>query len=412
MNQTAARRIVIVAGVVAACGLASVAGAQERISVEMTAGVRGSGPSPNFSPKGTQVPLTDLAAGAALPDGALRPAKAGTLKIGTSERAWVPVLVTADAAHPAEFCRLYVDRNRNGSFSDDGPVLTAEPSVREKTFDTWSSFSGITLQVPYGAPGAAEIVEPYQVSVWVVRPKDGPVPDILRYSVNSWRTGRTAVKGIDALVAMMDGNNDAVFDAQDYWSVLEASAPDAPKKVLSFNEALPTKRMMFVAGGPKELVLVFRSVTPDGRTLTFDVVDRPVTKAADRAGDDGLAPERTRPRATVPFRWAEGQKGLDAALSQARASKKLVILDYWTSWCGPCKSMDEWIWTDAEVAGVLSAGFAGVKLDGDIEKKLVDRFKIGGYPSVVILDAAGKELKRFSGYLGSKDVLAFLNGLK
>ena len=71
--------------------------------------------------------------------------------------------------------------------------------------------------------------------------------------------------------------------------------------------------------------------------------------------------------------------------------------------------MDEWIWTDAEVASQLNAGFIGVKLDGDVEKALVKRFAVKGYPTMLVLDASGTETNRGVGYLSSKDVLALLS---
>jgi thioredoxin-like negative regulator of GroEL len=70
--------------------------------------------------------------------------------------------------------------------------------------------------------------------------------------------------------------------------------------------------------------------------------------------------------------------------------------------------MDEWIWNDAEVAGLLNAGYVGVKLDGDIEKALVKRFAVKGYPTGVIVDPAGTEITRFEGDQSSKDVLAWI----
>ena len=66
-------------------------------------------PRPNFSPKGTQIPLTSLVESATLPEGSVRPAKTGTIKVGPDDKAWIPILVTADSAHPADLTRLYLE---------------------------------------------------------------------------------------------------------------------------------------------------------------------------------------------------------------------------------------------------------------------------------------------------------------
>jgi thiol-disulfide isomerase/thioredoxin len=312
-------------------------------------------------------------------------------------------MATADAEHPADLCRLYLDRNRNGRFDDDGPALVTTPTLNEKTKAWWSSFSKTELQVPYG--GAA--VEPYLVSFWIVRgTKDAP--NVVRFSVASWRAGKTVVDGVDALVAVMDANNDAVFDRTDMWSVLAATEPDAAKRVLSLTEARPMSRLMFLEAGGKERVLEFRGVSPDGRSIDFAVVDRPITKQGDRAPDDELAPERGRPRATTPFEWRHGRDAYVAAVAQARATGRRVLLDFETTWCGPCRQMDEWIWTDREVAGRLNADYLGVKLDGDVETDLVKTFNVTGYPAVVILDSGGHEAHRFIGYQTSAEILALV----
>ncbi len=381
---------------------ASLHAGQERvIRVPLDYGAPGSGPAPNFSPKGTQVPLTPVRADLALPADAVRPAKVGTIEVGGHRSAWLPVLATAEAAHPLDLCRLYIDRNRNGRFDDDGPALTTTPTRNEKTGALWTSISRITLSIPYpGRPAP----EPYLVNVWMVRDGD-QAPDILRYSVGSWRTGKATINGIESLVAAMDATNDAVFDEKDQWSVLEAAAADAPKSVLSIQEARPTTRLMYVRGGARDVVLEFRSFARDGTAIEFAIVDRPTTKAADRAGDDVLLAERARPRATAPFGW---QHDFTQAVAQARTAGRRVLIDFEATWCGPCKTMDEWIWSDAEVAALLTDGYVGVKLDGDIEKALVDRFRITGYPTMVLLDADGREVRRAVGYLSSAQAIAFL----
>jgi thiol-disulfide isomerase/thioredoxin len=363
----------------------------------------GSGPAPNFSPKGSQVVLAPVDEGARLPAGVIRPAKSGVIKIGPTERAWIPVLAAASPDHPADLCRLLIDRNRNGNFLDDGPALEARTTQNAKTKAWWSSVDDVELSIPY----ADDRREPYMVSFWIVREDEAPAPDLLRFSVRSWRSGTVTINGIQALVAAMDGDNNAVFDQDDYWSVLSAAEPNAEKAVLSFTEARPTSRMMFLAGGPKELVLDFRGFSRDGRSIDFAVVDRPVTKAEDRAGDDTVREERPRPRTTTPVSWLHD---FEAAAAQARSAGRRILIDFEATWCGPCHTMDEWIWTDAEVASVLNAGYVGVKLDGDIEKALVKRFNITGYPTMILLDPSGTEIKRAVGYQSSKDTLALLRG--
>lgn len=380
-------------------------GQDRTFRVDLAYKAPGNGPAPNFSPKGTQVPLIDLADSATIPPDAMRPARSGTIKIGPNSGSWIRVLATAASEHPKDLCRIYLDHNRDGDFTNDGPALTATPSLNEKTRAWWSSLSRVELSIPYGPGPLGDIVERYMVNIWLVREGE-EAPGILRYSVSSWRSGVVKTEGVDALLAVMDGNNDALFTKEDTWSALAAAEPEAAKRVLSFNEARSTNRLMFLAGGSKELILEFRSVSPDGRWLTFAVVDRPVTKILDRAGDDVVAAERSRPRAKMPFAWGHD---LEAALAQAKPTGRKVIVDFETTWCGPCKSMDEWIWTDAEVAALLKAGFVGVKLDGDVEKALVKRFEIGGYPTVVVLDPTGKETGRFLGYRSSKEVMDFLN---
>ena len=130
-----------------------VAAAQSNvITVPLTYHAPGSGPRPNFSPKGTQVTLTDVPAAQALPRGAVRPAKKGMLQVGPSRDSWIPVLATASAAHPSDLTQLYIDTNRNGDFADDASTVATVPTQNEKTRAWWSSFNAIELRVRFPDP--------------------------------------------------------------------------------------------------------------------------------------------------------------------------------------------------------------------------------------------------------------------
>lgn len=380
---------------------------EQRVHVDLAFAAPVDGqPKPNFSPKGMQVALKLLPPGTPLPAGAVRPAKSGVIKVGPDGASWIPVLVTASADHPDDLCMLYIDRNRNGNFADDGPVLSAVPAQNAKTKAWWSSVNKVELSVPYAA---LKSVEPYLVNFWLVREDSTAAPDVLRFSVGSWRYGSVTVNGAKALVAAMDADNNGLFTKEDMWSVLGASEPKADTAVLTIAEARPTNRLMFVQNGAKELTLEFRSFSADGRSIDFAVIDRPVSKLADRAPDDALREERPRPRTKTEFTWAHGSKGLTAAIAKAKSSGKKIILDFEATWCGPCHTMDQWIWNDEQVAGALNARFLGVKIDVDLEKPLVKQFQTKGYPTMIVLDRTGKEIQRVVEYQSSKQMLAFLS---
>lgn len=358
-------------------------------------------PKPNFSPKGMQVALTDVPANFVLPPGALRPAKQGRIAIGTDKNAAIPVLVTACLGFAADGCQLFIDRNHNGNFADDGPPLTAVPAQNAKTKAWWSSINKVELSASYGAGST----QPYLVNFWSVREDSAAAPSVIRYSVNSWRTGTVVVNGVPALVAAMDGDNNGVFDKDDMWSVLSAAAPDAAKNVLSIDEARATNRLMFVTDGAKDIPLEFKQFTPDGSAIEFTVVPRAITKVADRAPDDNVRDERPKPRTDTPVVWGNT---LDAALAKAKTAGHPVLIDFEATWCGPCHTMDQWVWNDVAVAALITANYVPIKVDADLQKALVTRLKITGYPTMMVMDANGNEVRRVDGYQSSAQILSFL----
>jgi thiol-disulfide isomerase/thioredoxin len=374
-------------------------------TVPLTYNAPGDDMGPNFSPGGRRVRLEEVAPGQALPLGAAFPARQGMVPVGATPDSWIPLLLAATADEPGAFNRLYLDMNRNGDFSDDGPPALAVLHPNDKTGDVRHRFTGIELRVRFEEP---ERTEPFAVNFWFVIHADETEPDsVIRFTRLSWRSGSIIIDGTPALVAAMDGDNDALYGPGDSWSVVEASMPEASRQVLSWQEARGTDRLMFLQReGGDDLVLEFRSFAEDGSSITFAVVDYDMSKAEDRLADDMVAEERTRPRATTTYTWLDD---LDSAMAAAQTSGRRVFLYFETDWCGPCKTMDEWIWTDAEVVAALEEGFVGVKLDGDIAKEQVRRYEVQGYPNMLIVDpASGSALRSVKGYQSSQQLLEFL----
>ncbi|MEO7998995.1 MAG: thioredoxin family protein, partial [Gemmatimonadaceae bacterium] len=380
---------------------------RQTIRAELTYGAPTEGkPKPNFSPKGTQIALTAVPASEVLPEGAMRPAKKGFIMVGPDKASFIPVLATACAGHAADACALFIDKNKNGNFGDDGPALIATPAQNEKTKAWWSSINKVELSVAYGAKTNSQ---PYLVNFWSVREDSAAAPNVIRYSVNSWRSGTVTVNGVTALVAAMDGDNNGVFNKDDMWSVIPSSTPDAAKAVLTIDEARATNRLMFVSDGTNDIPLEFKSFSPDGSAIEFTIVPRAITKVADRAPDDAVREERPKPRTESPVKWGNE---LNAALAQAKNSQHSVLIDFEATWCGPCHTMDQWVWNDVAVAQLIKSDYVAIKVDADLQKALVTRLKIVGYPTMMVMDASGNEVRRIDGYQSSKQMMEFLTPKK
>lgn len=88
----------------------------------------------------------------------------------------------------------------------------------------------------------------------------------------------------------------------------------------------------------------------------------------------------------------------DEALTAAKAEKKLVFIDFFTTWCGPCKKMSSQVFPQQTVGEYMNATFVPLKLDAEKEgRELAQKYEVKSYPTYVIVDGEGKKVTSFSG---------------
>ena len=125
------------------------------------------------------------------------------------------------------------------------------------------------------------------------------------------------------------------------------------------------------------------------------------------AGGSATAAESGVSRELVPWHQ-EGD--FAAALAKAKKEKKYVFIDFYATWCGPCKMMDRQVYTDSAMAKA-AAKYVNRKVDAEKGEgiNLAKRYGIAAYPTMVIVDAAGKEVNREQGFRPATHMVRFLD---
>jgi thiol-disulfide isomerase/thioredoxin len=287
---------------------------------------------------------------------------------------------------------LWLDLDRNGQFDSAERLTTTTKETRGKW---WSSFDAV-VEVPFAAQGDQPAHRvPYALALWFVfDPAEPDAAPALRWTRRGYSQGRAELGGVAALVLVTEMQLDGVITTADSW-------------------ALATEPKQLLSAGPRELgqhcwleTKAWRAVqiAADGRQLVLEPFDPRTTEAEEKAKADAFAADRTAARAAKPLAF-----GTDfaTAMATAKQEQKRVLVDFATTWCGPCKVMDELVYTASAVVAAAK-NVVCVKLDGDQERDLVKRFGIAGYPTMLLLGPDASEVRRLVGYQSVAAMVAFL----
>ena len=100
-------------------------------------------------------------------------------------------------------------------------------------------------------------------------------------------------------------------------------------------------------------------------------------------------------------------------LAIAEKTDKLVFVDAYATWCGPCKMMSSYTFTDEAVGEFYNKHFINYKYDMESTagEQFADEYEVTAYPTLLFINGKGEVMHRRTGYYDSVDFLELGRGI-
>ncbi len=98
------------------------------------------------------------------------------------------------------------------------------------------------------------------------------------------------------------------------------------------------------------------------------------------------------------------------AFNDSAKAKKPMLIDFYGIWCPPCNELDETVF-ETEAFLTKAKSFVLLKIDADAKSswKIKDRYKVGGYPTLIFTNDKGDEIYRVVGYRTQKEMVRIMD---
>jgi thioredoxin-related protein len=111
---------------------------------------------------------------------------------------------------------------------------------------------------------------------------------------------------------------------------------------------------------------------------------------------------------SVNAQGIEFEKGnWEEVLEKAKQADKLMFVDSYTSWCGPCKKLSKNVFPNAEVGKFFNENFVNLKLNMEKENGLSfgRKYRVTAYPTMFFINGKGEVVYKITGYRNAEKLI-------
>lgn len=101
-------------------------------------------------------------------------------------------------------------------------------------------------------------------------------------------------------------------------------------------------------------------------------------------------------------------------LALAKKENKIVFVDIYASWCGPCKRLKSTTFSDANVGEYFNSNFVNAAFDGEKGEgiELAQKYGVTAYPTLLFIHPDGTVKGKSMGYYNAADFITLGKQMK